>query len=227
LSEQALNDIAPSIRAISANGESTVSREFIARFPALEVISVFGVGYDGVDVAAARERGIHVTHTPDVLTDDVADFAMTLLFAVRARWCVPTALPAPVNGARVRFRSLPRSAAPGSGLSPRPRSARRLPAAQKVSTWISPITIAHHSMMSPGATPPTLKGLAAEVDFLVLSTPGGANTRALINADILEALGPKGFLINVARGSVVDETALDRSFGTRQDCRCRSRRVRK
>ena len=208
LSEQALNDIAPSIRAISANGESTVTREFIARFPALEVISVFGVGYDGVDVAAARERGIHVTHTPDVLTDDVADFAMTLLFAV-ARQVVradrfaragewtkgPFPFTTKVSGARLGIVGLGRI---GKAIARRAEG--------------FDMDIAYHNRSPLNDVSwryaPTLKGLAAEVDFLVLSTPGGANTRALIDAEILEALGPKGFLINVARGSVVDETAL-------------------
>src|SRR5438128_6587027 len=77
--------IAPRIRAIAASGESKVSREFMAQLPALEIVSVFGVGYDGVDVAAARERGIAVTHTPNVLNDEVADLAMALVLAVSRR----------------------------------------------------------------------------------------------------------------------------------------------
>ncbi len=77
--------VAPRIRAISASGESKVPRELIAQLPALEIISVFGVGYDGVDVAAARERGIAVTNTPDVLNDEVADLAIALVLAVSRR----------------------------------------------------------------------------------------------------------------------------------------------
>src|SRR5437868_2705971 len=80
-----LGDAARGIRALVANGESKVSRALLDRLPNLEVIVVFGVGYDGVDVQAARERGIPVTHTPDVLTDDVADFAMALLFGIARR----------------------------------------------------------------------------------------------------------------------------------------------
>src|SRR5207253_7546159 len=76
---------APRIRAIAASGESRISRELIARLPALELISVFGVGYDGIDVAAARERGVEVTHTPNVLNDEVADLAMALVLAVSRR----------------------------------------------------------------------------------------------------------------------------------------------
>ncbi|MGZ5712884.1 MAG: NAD(P)-dependent oxidoreductase, partial [Caldimonas sp.] len=77
--------VAQRIRAISASGESKVSRELIAQLPTLEIISVFGVGYDGIDVAAARERGIAVTNTPDVLNDEVADLAIGLVIAVARR----------------------------------------------------------------------------------------------------------------------------------------------
>ena len=81
----AFTAVAPRIRAIAASGESKVPRELIAQLPALEIISVFGVGYDGIDVAAARERGIAVTHTPNVLNDEVADLALALVLAVSRR----------------------------------------------------------------------------------------------------------------------------------------------
>jgi hydroxypyruvate reductase len=77
--------LASRIRGIAANGESKVPAELIGRLPALEVISVFGVGYDGVDVRAAQARGIPVTNTPDVLTDDVADLGMALLLSIARR----------------------------------------------------------------------------------------------------------------------------------------------
>ena len=95
---------APRIRAIAASGESKVPRELIAQLPKLELISVFGVGYDGVDVAAARERGIAVTHTPNVLNDEVADLAIALVLAHRVGWgaayaaCAAFALPAMLVG---------------------------------------------------------------------------------------------------------------------------------
>src|SRR5678815_5180365 len=77
--------VAPRIRAISGSGESKVTRELMAQLPALELISIFGVGYDGVDVAAARERGIPVTNTPDVLNDEVADLAIGLVLSIARR----------------------------------------------------------------------------------------------------------------------------------------------
>jgi hydroxypyruvate reductase len=78
----AFDAVAPRIRAVAASGDSRVPADLIARLPALEVISVMGVGYDGVDVAAAKARGIMVTHTPDVLNDDVADLALALMLSV-------------------------------------------------------------------------------------------------------------------------------------------------
>ncbi|QDD66153.1 2-hydroxyacid dehydrogenase [Herbaspirillum seropedicae] len=206
-SEAELAAIAPQIRGIAANGEAKVSREFMARFPALEIVSVFGVGYDGVDVPAARERGIHVTHTPDVLNDDVADLAIALMLAtarnvVRAdrfarsgEWKKgPFPFTTKVSGARLGIVGLgrigqaiaKRAAAFDMQISYHNRSRKDVPY-----TYVDSIT-----------------ALAREVDFLVMITPGGAGTRALVNAEVLEALGPKGFLINVARGSVVDEKAL-------------------
>ncbi|OWY27487.1 2-hydroxyacid dehydrogenase [Herbaspirillum robiniae] len=207
LSEEQLQAIAPSVRGIAANGEAKVPREFMARFPALEIVSVFGVGYDGVDVPAARERGIHVTHTPDVLTDDVADMAIALMLAtarnvVRAdrfarsgEWKNgPFPFTTKVSGTRLGIVGLGRI---GEAI------ARRAAGFD--------MDIAYHNRSRKDVAYTyygDIKSLAAAVDFLVMITPGGAGTRALVNAEVLEALGPKGFLINVARGSVVDEAAL-------------------
>ena len=200
--------VAPRIRAIAASGEAIVTRELIAQLPALEVISVFGVGYDGVDVKAAHERGIPVTNTPDVLTDDVADMGMALLLSIArgvpqaeqylraGRWPTgPYKLGRKVSGARLGIVGLGRigqaiaTRAEGFGMS-----------------------IAYTTRTERPASGyryfPSAEALAAEVDFLMVITPGGAGTRKLINANVLKALGPKGYLINVARGSVCDEQAV-------------------
>jgi lactate dehydrogenase-like 2-hydroxyacid dehydrogenase len=211
LTEEQLSEIAPQVRGIAANGEARVPREFMARFPALEIVSVFGVGYDGVEVPAARERGIHVTHTPDVLTDDVADMALALLlgvarnvvradrFARSGEWkSGPFPFTTKVTGARLGIVGLGRI---GEAI------ARRAAAFD--------MDIAYHNRSQkdvPYRYFGDIASLAAAVDFLVLATPGGANTRALVDARVLEALGPKGFLINVARGSVVDEAALTQAL---------------
>jgi len=196
------------IRAIVGGGESKVPRSLINQLPALEMISIMGVGYDGVDVAAALERKIPVTHTPGVLNDDVADLAIGLVLSVArripqadqyvrsGRWPgAPMPLARKVSGARLGIVGLGRigqaianrAAAFGMSIAYTARSAKP--------------ELAYNFF-------PTALALASEIDFLVVITPGGAGTRHLINADVLKALGPNGYLVNVARGSVVDETAL-------------------
>lgn len=200
--------LAPCIRGIAAMGESRVSRELLAQLPNLEVVSVFGVGYDGIDTEAARQQGVCVTHTPHVLTDDVADLAMGLLLSIARRipqadqhirnghWpSGPMALGRKVSGARVGIVGLGRI---GKAI------ARR---AQAFDMSIA-YTARTEKPDSGYAFYQNAKALAAAVDFLVVITPGGAGTRHLIDAEVLSALGAQGFLINVARGSVVDESAL-------------------
>jgi lactate dehydrogenase-like 2-hydroxyacid dehydrogenase len=162
--------LAPRIVGVAAGGESSVPGSLLARLPNLKVVSVFGVGYDGVDVPAALRLGVSVTHTPGVLTDDVADLALGL-----------------VGLGRIGQAIARRAAAFDMAMSYTARS---------------PKTGCTYTYYYDAAA------LAAQVDFLVVITPGGAGTRHLINADVLRALGPKGYLINVARGSVVDEQAL-------------------
>lgn len=207
-----LGATAADIRALVANGESRVTRELIGRLPALEVIVVFGVGYDGVDVQAAHERGISVTHTPDVLTDDVADFAMTLLLGIARRVTVadrfvregawadgPFPFTRKVSGARLGIVGLGRI---GSAI------ARRALAFDMQIAYCGrrsrPVDYRYFA---------TVRELAAEVDFLVVSANGGTDTHHLIDSAVLEALGSEGILVNVGRGSVVDEAALAKALG--------------
>ena len=200
--------LAPPSRAVVAIGESVVDRALLDTLPAVEIISVFGVGYDGIDVAAARERNIPVTHTPDVLTDDVADFAIALMLSVarkvaaadrfvrRGSWRQGKfPLTAKVSGARIGFIGLGRI---GRAVAKRAEAFGMVIAY----TDLRPLPDA------PYAFHPTAVALASAVDFLVVSAYGGPSTRGLVNADVLAALGPRGFLINVARGSLVDEGAL-------------------
>ena len=204
----AFAQIAPRIRGVAASGESRVSRDLIAALPALELISVFGVGYDGVDVAAARERDVAVTHTPDVLTDDVADMALALMLSVARKlpqadryvrsgsWPgAPFPLTRKVSGARLGIVGLGRI---GQAIA---RRGEAMGMSIAYCTRHARSDLAYRYF-------PNVAALAAEVDFLVVITPGGASTRRLIDAEVLRALGPKGYLINVARGSVVDEAAL-------------------
>jgi lactate dehydrogenase-like 2-hydroxyacid dehydrogenase len=200
---------APHIRAVAASGESRLPAELVSRLPALEIVSVNGVGYDGIDVAACKARGAVVTHTPDVLNDDVADLAIGLMLAaarqlpaadryVRAGdWAAkgPMPLARKMSGARVGIVGMGRI---GKAIATRAQA--------------FDMRIAYTARTAKTDLPyrffPTAVALAAEVDFLVVITPGGAGTKHMINAAVLEALGKKGILVNVARGSVVDEDAL-------------------
>lgn len=199
---------APRIRAVVANGEAKVPRTLMERLPALEMISVFGVGYDGVDVPAAQERGVPVTNTPEVLNDDVADLAIGLLLSIARRipqadrfvrdgqWPQgPFPLSRKVSGARLGVVGMGRI---GQAIAHRARAFGM----QIAYTARSPRAGVEYAYHADAAA------LAGAVDFLVVITPGGAATRGLIDARVLEALGPQGYLVNVARGSVVDEPAL-------------------
>jgi lactate dehydrogenase-like 2-hydroxyacid dehydrogenase len=205
----ALATLAPRIRAIAGSGESKVPEALLAACPQAEIVAIMGVGYDGVDVAAAKARGVKVTHTPDVLNDEVADTTLGLML------CAARQLPA--ADAYVR-------AGLWESKGPFPLQ-RKMSGARLGLVGMGRIgkAIAHRGLafgMSVAYTARTAKtdlpyryfadakSLAAESDFLVVITPGGAATRKLIDAAVLAALGKKGILVNVARGSVVDEAAL-------------------
>jgi hydroxypyruvate reductase len=201
--------VAPSIRAIAASGDSKVPAALIAQLPALEIVSVMGVGYDGVDVGAAKAAGAVVTHTPDVLNDDVADLAIGLMLSAArqlpaadrhvrdGKWAAtgPMPLARKMSGARLGIVGMGRI---GQAIAQR-AVAFGMPVAYNARTPKPELPYRYVA---------DLRALAADSDFLVVIAPGGAATRKLIDAEVLQALGPKGILVNVARGSVVDEAAL-------------------
>ena len=204
--------VAPRIRGIAASGESKVPADLIAQLPALEVISVMGVGYDGVDVAAAKARGVVVTHTPDVLNDDVADLALGLMLSTARQ------LPAAdrfVRGGQWLQGNMP-LARKMSGARLGIVGMGRIGQAIAHRALAFGMSIAYTARSAKPALPhrflPSAEALAEQSDFLVVITPGGAGTRHLVNAQVLAALGRSspggGILVNVARGSVVDEAAL-------------------
>lgn len=203
-----LEKLAPLARALVANGETVLTRDMLAKFPKAEIISVFGVGYDGIDVTAARERGIAVTHTPNVLTDDVADLAMALILTVSRR-----IIPADQH---VRTRAWSNGAFPFSrkvsgskiGIIGLGRIGRTI--AKRAEAFDMQIAYTDRSVI-PGVPYdffPSAATLAREVDYLVVAAYGGPSTLGLVNTEVLNALGPDGYLINIARGSVVNETDL-------------------
>jgi lactate dehydrogenase-like 2-hydroxyacid dehydrogenase len=190
----------------------------IAALPNLRVISSFGVGLDKLDLVAAAQRGIAVGYTPDVLNDCVADLAFGLMldagrglsaadrYVRRGAWrgagspaTAPFPLGRKVSGANLGIVGLGRIGrtvahrALGFEMSVRYHNRRPVPDA-------------------PWPHEPSLLALAAWADYLVVIAAGGAGTRHLINAEVLDALGPRGFLVNVSRGSVIDEAALVRAL---------------
>jgi lactate dehydrogenase-like 2-hydroxyacid dehydrogenase len=201
--------IAANVRGIAAaGGHGRIDGAFMSRFPKLEMVSSFGVGYDHIDAKWAGEHGIIVTNTPNVLNEEVADTALGLLL------CTVRHLPQaekylragnwPKHGDYPLTPSLRDRTAGIVGMGRIGKAiARRLDAMQ--------VPVVYHSRR-PADVPyrhyPNIIDMARDVDVIIVITPGGAATKNLVNADVLKALGPDGILINVARGSVVDEAAL-------------------
>ena len=204
-----LREIGPQIRGVATStGHGMTNAALLDRLPNLEIVASFGVGYDNVDVAYAAKRGLIVTNTPDVLNDEVADFTLGLLLAtvrqlpqaeryLRAgHWPkAPFPLGPTLRGRKVGIVGLGRI---GKAI------------AQRVAAF--DVEVLYHGRTRQEGVPypyyPTLIGLAQASDVLVVITPGGPSTKNLVDAEVLRALGPEGILINVARGSVVDEEAL-------------------
>jgi lactate dehydrogenase-like 2-hydroxyacid dehydrogenase len=193
------------IRAIVGSGMSKVDAALIERCPHLEIVAIHGVGHDGVDLAAATRRGVRVTTTPDVLTDDVADLAIGLMLAVQRRiivndravrdggWAVPLARRASgrtigIFGMGAIGRSIARRAAP----------------------FASDLLYTSRTVKPdlPYRYVPSLADLAERVDVLIVAASAGPETAGVVDARILDLLGPDGVLVNIARGSIVDEIAL-------------------
>ncbi|HHG0427132.1 TPA: 2-hydroxyacid dehydrogenase [Yersinia enterocolitica] len=200
--------LAAEFRVVLTNGEAVVSREFIERLPNLELISDFGVGYDGIDVAAARERDIAVTHTPGVLTDDVADLAMGLILATSRQ--IPGAQRFIEQGAWQKggYPWTRKVSGARLGIIGMGRIGRTI--AKRAAAFDMSIAYTDRAVLAAMdyTFHATLLSLAEASDFLVVCTNGGAETRGLVNRDVLNALGAEGILINISRGSVVDERAL-------------------
>src|SRR6201999_581481 len=181
----------------------------LAKFPKLEIVSAFGVGYDHVDANYARDHNIMVTNTPDVLTEEVADITMGLLICtlrefikadryLRSGLWTTQQYPLSVGSLRDRKVGIVGLGRIGQA------GARRLDAAM--------VTVVYHSRNPVAGVSykhyPDLIEMAKAVDTLVVIVPGGPSTAKMINADVFKALGPRGVIVNVARGSVVDEEAM-------------------
>lgn len=200
-----LRDIGDQIQAIAG---FAVSASMIAHLPKLQIIANFGVGYDRVDVAEARKRGIKVTNTPDVLNDAMAEFTLGLMiglgrklreadaFVREGSWANgPFPLQSDLRGKTVGILGLGRI---GSEIAARCQAMK--------------MRVIYHARSrkrySPFVYYSSLQDMARDADWLVVATPGGPDTEGLVDGPVLDALGPEGRLVNIARGSVVDEQVL-------------------
>jgi lactate dehydrogenase-like 2-hydroxyacid dehydrogenase len=207
--EAFLAEFGPRIRGVATSTLfGRVDATLLDRLPNAEIVSSFGVGYDNVDAAEAARRNIIVTNTPGVLDDEVADLTLGLLLATLRK--IPQADRYLRDGKWLKA-SFPLSATLRErkvGIVGLGRIGKAI--AKRLSGF--DVSIAYHgrTQQDDVAYPyyPTVTGLAEACDVLIVITPGGASTKHLINAEVLKALGSNGVLINVARGTVVDEQAL-------------------
>jgi len=203
-----LKQHAPKVRALATFGPAGADAKLMDALPKLELISNFGVGVDAIDLDAAKQRGIIVTNTPDVLNDCVADTAMALTVNVMRRfpqaegylraghWAAKGAYPltSSLGGKTMGILGLGRI---GEAIAKRAQAFG--------------MKIRYHNRNKKDVAHPydaDAVALAKNSDVLMIVTPGGAATDKLVNARVLDALGPKGYLVNIARGSVVDEPVL-------------------
>ena len=207
--EKKLTEVRNKITGVVSTAWFQVSAKLIQALPNLEIISHFGVGYDTVDVKAAKERGIIVTNTPDVLTDDTADIALSLLLAVFRRivegdiyvrsgqWSKKGAMPL---GRALRGKTMGIVGLGRIGMA----IAKRAEAFG--------IKVVYHGPRAKNDAPypfvASLEDMASQAEILMVACPYSQQTHHLVNAKVLKALGKKGVLINIARGKIIDEKAL-------------------
>ena len=209
-----IEKIAAKAVAVQSYGHGKVEAGLIDKLPKVEIVAHFGVGYDAVDVAAAARQGIVVTNTPDVLTEEVADTALGLLImTVRELGAAERWLRGGQWGKKGDYRLTPmtlrdrRVGIVGLGRIGKAIAKRceafGLPVSYFGRTAQKGVSYKRYS---------NLVEMASDVDTLIVVIPGGTATKNIVDAEVLEALGPRGVVVNVARGSVVDETALIRAL---------------
>ncbi len=202
------------IRGVATRGREPLDAALLELLPRLEIVANFGVGYDSIDLSVAVRRGIVVTNTPDVLDDEVADFTVGLLLATVRRLPQADRFVREGRWLRGTFPLSPTLRGRTVGLLGMGRIGQRI--AKRIAAFDVPVV--YHARRPRPEVPyrhyPELLGMAREVDTLVAIVPGGGATRGLVGREVLAALGPQGILVNVARGSVVDEAALLEALGS-------------
>ncbi len=209
-----LSDVGPRVRGILAGGMKGPNANLINSLPKLEIIASMSVGYDATDVVAAQARGVIVTHTPEVLTGDVADLAMAFILMAPRRIAESE-----------RYLRAGKWTSGRMGLGTTVRGKRlgilglgRIGKAVARRAEVFGLNIAYFDVKPMGDLTyrayPTLLDLAAASDILLVACEGGAQSRGIVDAGVLAALGPEGYLINTARGPIVDQPALIRALET-------------
>lgn len=208
LDDQQFESLAPAVRGMVASAESTVPGALIRQLPALEIISVMGVGYDGIDLDAARAQKVCVTTTPGISTDDIADFAMGLLLCAARQILNADHFVRSGEWTKGRFPMTGRVFGRRMGIV----GLGRIGKAVAVRAAAFGMSIAYTGRSAKPELPyrwcDDLEELAASVDYLVVCASAGPETHGMINQAVLTQLGPSGVLVNIARGTIVDEDAL-------------------
>ncbi|GAB7536206.1 2-hydroxyacid dehydrogenase [Burkholderia sp. 3C] len=203
-----LAERAGEFEVIATSGAYGASAELIGALPNLKLIVSFGVGTDPIDLDAARARGVAVTNTPGVLNECVADFALGLLLGLSRRVVEGDRFVRDGKWANARLPLGTKLGGKLCGIVGMGGIGREI--AKRVAAC--GMRVAYHGPNRKTDLAydyyPSLRELAAAADVLILALPGGAQTRHVVDADVLDALGPNGQLVNVARGSVVDQAAL-------------------
>jgi lactate dehydrogenase-like 2-hydroxyacid dehydrogenase len=196
------------VRAIATRGDLGATAAIINRLPNLELIGCYGVGTDAIDRTATRPRGIKIANTPDVLTEDVADLALALMLGVARHIGWGDAFVRDGSWAKASFPLGTRMHGKRLGIIGLGRIGKAI--ARRAEAF--DMSVAYFGRKRQDDVDynyhASLVDLAEQSDFLMTIVPGGAETANIVNADVLKALGPEGYFINVARGSVVDEQAL-------------------
>jgi lactate dehydrogenase-like 2-hydroxyacid dehydrogenase len=201
-------EIGSSVRAIVTGGAHGASNEIVDALPQLEIIAINGIGTDAVDLDRARARSVRVTTTPNVLTEDVADLALGLMLATARRICVADRFVRSGGWLHEHLPLAARMSGKRLGIFGLGQVGRAV--ARRAEGFGMQIAYCDRDPVADAAYrfQPDLEQLAKDSDFLVIAVSGGPATRGLVSRSVLDALGPTGILVNVARGSVVDEPAL-------------------
>jgi len=206
--EALLKQVAQRVRAVATFGAAGANPQLMDALPKLELISNFGVGVDAIDLEAAKKRGIIVTNTPDVLNECVADTALALTLNVMRKYPQSeTYLRSGYWGTRGDYPLTTSLGGKTMGVLGLGRIGEAI--ARRARAFGMKIRYHNrHRKDAPYEYDADSVALARNSDVLMVATPGGAGTKAMVGAKVLDALGPRGYVVNIARGSVIDEPVL-------------------